>query len=75
MQVFPNPFSEIITFKTEVSDSYEIKIFDVVGKQLQSVLFEGNECVLKNKEFNNGTYFYEMTNKKGERVRGKFIKK
>lgn len=74
LQVFPNPFSEIITFKTEVANSYEIKIFDVVGKQLQSILFEGNEYILKNKALISGTYFYEIKNENGERVSGKFIK-
>ena len=74
LQVFPNPFSEMITFKTEVSDSYEIRIYDIIGKQLQAISFEGNEHILKNKEMLSGIYFYEMTNKKGETIRGKFIK-
>lgn len=74
LQVYPNPFSEIITFKTDVNDSYEIKIFDVIGKELQSIAFEGHEYIFRNGELNNGIYFYEMVNKKGERVRGKFIK-
>ncbi len=74
LQVYPNPFSEIITFKTDVSDSYEIKIFDVAGRQLQNILFEGSEFTLKNKELSAGTYFYEIKNKNDERVRGKFVK-
>jgi Secretion system C-terminal sorting domain len=75
LHVYPNPFSEIITFKTDVNDSYEIRIFDIIGKQVKNILFEGNQYVLKNIEWNGGIYFYEMKNKNGERIRGRFVKK
>ena len=74
LQVYPNPFSEIITFKTDESEFYELRIFDVIGKQMKNIVFEGSEYIFKNEELNNGIYFYEIVNKKGERARGKFIR-
>jgi hypothetical protein len=75
LRVFPNPFGEKITFQTNVTGQYEIGIFDIVGKQLLKTFFEGNEFILKDAELKRGIYFYEIRNKKGDNMKGKFLKK
>lgn len=75
LRVYPNPFDEKIIFQTNVIGQYEIRIFDIVGKQLLKASFEGNEFVLKEAELKSGIYFYEIRNKNGEAVNGNFFKK
>jgi hypothetical protein len=75
LRVYPNPFDEKTTFQTNVSSQYEIRVFDIVGKLLLETAFEGNEFILKDAELNSGIYFYEIRNKNGDAVKGKFFKK
>ena len=73
--VFPNPFSESVIFKTNVERNYEIKIFDVIGKQVDNRIFEGKEYNYENSELRSGIYFYEILYKNKSCSRGKLIKK
>jgi hypothetical protein len=75
LRVYPNPFDEKITFQTNAIGQYEIRVFDIVEKQLLKTTFDGNEFILQNAELSSGIYFYEIRNKNGEAIKGKFFKK
>lgn len=56
LQSFPNPFNPttLITFSIPVSEKVELKIFDVLGKEIQTLV---------DKYYNPGTYTVEFNSK------------
>jgi len=67
-QNFPNPFnpSTTITFDLPVSGIVQIKVYDVLGREIKTLLNEFKNAGRYNVEFNagylqSGTYFYKFT--------------
>ena len=67
-QNYPNPFNPftIIKFSMPFSDFVQIKVYDIVGKQLQMLVNDYKQAGTYEVEFNStdlpsGVYFYRMT--------------
>ena len=74
INIYPNPFSPqaIISF-SETQQKTTIKIMDVVGKEIKSVLFSGNSLILEKEEMQSGVYFVQITDEKKNVVNKKII--
>ena len=66
--VMPNPFSEsaavIITglegILSHESDSYRMKVYDVLGNEVRSVNFTGQQTTIERGSLADGVYFYRI---------------
>jgi hypothetical protein len=62
LSVFPNPFNTEATLVLSASvQSGNIRIFDILGKQVRNFSFSGNEIILKKEDLENGIYFIQVT--------------
>ena len=59
LNIYPNPANNLITI--DANDVVEVKLFDVVGKQITST--QQNQIDVSN--FNNGVYFIQVQTKQG----------
>ncbi len=59
--IFPNPFASqtTVSFTKELKNA-TIKIVDVLGKEVKSIDFSGNQLILKKGELNAGVYFIQV---------------
>ena len=77
--VTPNPFAEsaaLIVTGIEAGESYEVKIFDLLGNQVRAVNFSGKRNIIEKEGLKDGVYFYKITfnNSSGRNsVTGKII--
>jgi hypothetical protein len=76
-KVYPNPASQNIIFETDVNKVDEIKIFDVVGKQVLSILNtnQSSKISIDVAQLNSGLYLINALNyTTGKSITTKFIK-
>jgi hypothetical protein len=73
VKVFPNPFSGSTTFSFPSEGNYELTIFDIAGKKVDSGTFSGKQFEYENHFLQKGIYFYEIENSKHRVSRGKLI--
>jgi Leucine-rich repeat (LRR) protein len=66
--VSPNPFSEHLNIVFEKNSSYEIKVLNVLGKEIQTTIFEGKKVTLITSELPRGIYIVQVTSQDGIRV-------
>lgn len=61
IDISPNPFSTetSINFTNYISNG-NIKIFDVYGKEVRSITFEGKQVVIQKNELKEGVYFFQI---------------
>ena len=65
MSVFPNPFSSLTTITfTEVQKNTTIRITDLLGKEIKTINFTGNDCIIEKGEMKDGIYFLNITDEK-----------
>ena len=64
--ISPNPFTSQTTISfSEAQKNTTIKIMDVVGKEIKTVLFSGESLVLEKGEMQSGVYFVQITTSAG----------
>lgn len=65
LNIFPNPFSEqtSIDFFEEQKNT-TIKIMDIIGKEIKSIVFSGKQLTIEKGEMKAGIYFVQTTNEK-----------
>ena len=73
IQVFPNPFSEQLTFVNGSNKLSEVTIFDISGRKILRRLFT-NTITIPTPYFEKGIYLYQIVNLKGECSFGKLVK-
>ena len=76
ISVYPNPASEVVTFKLSANDKgiQEISIFNITGQKIKELSTQAiNEVQVGINELSNGMYFYEVTSSDKERFSGKFV--
>ncbi len=68
MQNYPNPFNPItrIRFSIPKSGIVKIKVYDIIGKEIKTILDEFKQAVTYEFEFNandlsSGVYFYRIS--------------
>ncbi|HLP11319.1 MAG TPA: T9SS type A sorting domain-containing protein [Flavobacteriales bacterium] len=58
ISVFPNPFSNVIHFQTEVENNYSITILNSLNETILQTNFTGNSYTLDSSLLPGGIYFY-----------------
>ena len=74
--VIPNPFhqqAEIILSKTFANVESQFRIFNAMGKLMESKTINASSVIIKNDNLENGIYLFELTNTIGQRTTGRFI--
>ncbi|MDB4533577.1 T9SS type A sorting domain-containing protein [Vicingaceae bacterium] len=74
VSLFPNPAKNNVTISTLLTENDNIKIFDVTGKLVKTERFNTNTISLSVSDFNNGLYFYNITDVNGNIIHSnKFV--
>ena len=75
--ISPNPFNEYatihITGGEALNGQMEVKVFDMLGKEVKSIIFSGEQVTLERGNLMNGVYFYRVIFKDQHIITGKFI--
>lgn len=58
--VYPNPVIDFVKFKSDQVDSFDVKLFDLVGKLIKVVHAEGGEAIMERDNIPFGVYMYEV---------------
>ena len=67
--IYPNPVDNILTIKGD--DMRQVNVFNAVGQIVRCVNCNSNELRLDVADLNNGIYFINVTNDKGEMTSNK----
>ena len=71
--VYPNPVVNELYIITPFDEQVIFTIYDIVGKQIKSVVIESKTTRVNTSEFAEGMYIYQIFSKKGIMLnRGKF---
>ncbi|MBL0048692.1 MAG: T9SS type A sorting domain-containing protein [Bacteroidetes bacterium] len=73
ISIFPNPFSNQITFSFTDKDQTTITLYNFLGKQMLQQTFT-NSLTINAEQLGDGIYFYAFRNSKGLLKTGKVIK-
>jgi uncharacterized repeat protein (TIGR01451 family) len=76
VKIFPNPFSESATFDIEgdpLSKTSHFSLFDMMGREIRSENFEGNQLYFERKGLTNGTYVFKIENDGRRIATGKLV--
>ena len=76
LEVFPNPFSEVTTFRwaDDHDEAYSIKLYDIHGRELRSHLdLEGREFRLEREGLPAGVYSFRVLRSGQHPLTGKLI--
>lgn len=74
VEVFPNPFSNELTFTAENNEQLVVSIFDIFGQKILQETFT-NKITINTDNFSNGIYIYVLNSDRKIITRGKVIKK
>jgi len=69
VEIYPNPVSEVLHIETKSTLDFQVAIFDLKGSLLY---MESNKSSIDVTQFQHGTYFLEITDRK---TKNKFIEK
>ncbi len=72
--IAPNPFSfeASITFNSEQKNT-TVKLMDVLGKEIRTIIFSGKQLQLEKGEIKSGIYFVQITDEKKNVVTKKVV--
>jgi hypothetical protein len=76
--ITPNPFSSSTTLKVRDAsqiNNYELRIYDIVGIAMLSVIITEKETILQTGNFPSGIYFYKLIGKNNRVQSGKLVSK
>ena len=76
LKIYPNPFNTNFTLKIPseiVLKNAMIKIYDVCGKEVKTVLINSNETIIDRGELQSGLYFYTIINNNEKIANGKIV--
>jgi hypothetical protein len=71
--LFPNPFSNQLTFKLADNEPTTVSLYDFLGQQILQHTFT-NSTTINTAQMQSGIYFYELRNSKGTLKTGKVVK-
>lgn len=60
-QIYPNPFNDYISIQTDISEQYNLKMFDICGKSIYENSILGNQSINNLDGLANGIYFVTIT--------------
>ncbi len=66
MQIYPNPFEETTTIfiQADLSGTNMIRIYDIYGKEIRTIINAGNQITLSKENFSSGIYFVVFESEK-----------
>lgn len=73
LQLYPNPAQDQLTFDNEQQIISEIRIYDVVGKEVKHIIANNTKITINISELKRGVYFTEIKTE-SETVTKKFMK-
>ena len=75
LQAYPNPASDAVTISSEASDDVELKIYDTLGKVMESVPLSGgpHNTVINVADYGSGVYLYMLVGENGRSSTKRFI--
>jgi hypothetical protein len=73
LEIFPNPFSNDLTFKISDNELASIAIYDIYSRKIVQETFI-NSITIDTQQFLNGIYFYQISNSNQIIEYGKVIK-
>ena len=60
--IYPNPFTSSTTFELNKElKNAQLKLFDVLGKEVRSIYFSANKISLEREKLESGIYFYQIS--------------
>lgn len=66
INVYPNPFTDNVTFKFDLknhaSPDTKLVVVDMLGQQVYSSVFKGSQITIESNNFKSGVYFYTIEN-------------
>ena len=72
---YPNPTSDKLVIELEDNEQDRVlKIFDINGRIVKEMRFDGKKVIVDVRSFSNGTYTYQIRTKKDIPITGSFIK-
>ncbi len=72
--IYPNPFTEQTTIAfNEVQKNSTIKIKDVLGKEIKTIVFSGKQLVIEKGEMLAGVYFVEVIDENKNVINKKIV--
>ncbi len=74
LSIYPNPFTSqtTIAFKEDVKNA-EIKIIDMLGKEVKSIYFTGKQLIIEKGEMQAGIYFVQVIDDNNNKVNRKIV--
>ena len=76
--VYPNPFSDRATFDIQsapLSKTSTFSLYDMMGRQVRSEYFEGNQFEFERNNLPNGMYVFKIENEGRRIATGKLVVK
>jgi hypothetical protein len=73
INILPNPFVNNLSINIENDETMEFKLYDIFSKNILQKSFQ-NAVLLDTSTLPNGTYFYQLSSKKGISKVGKLLK-
>ena len=64
IQIYPNPATDEFTVSSTYGNIKEIKIIDLLGKEIRTINFTGRQLVINKAEMKAGIYFVQTTDEK-----------
>ena len=74
LKVFPNPFSNQLTFTLSDNEQTTVSLYDILGLQVLQQTFT-NSTTINTDQLGEGFYFYQLREDKGTIKNGKVLKK
>ncbi len=74
MNIYPNPFTSQTTISfSEVQKNSTVKIMDVMGKEIKTIHFTGNQLIIEKGDMLEGIYFIQITDWNKNVLNGKIM--
>jgi len=72
--VYPNPVIDNLNFDMGLYKDFQLSVYNQIGQILLQKNFTSGNNSISIKEFKQGIYFYNLQNKNGKVINGKFVK-
>jgi hypothetical protein len=73
LSLFPNPFSDQLSFSLADNEQTTISLYDFLGHPILQQIFS-NSTTINTQQLAEGIYFYEVKNARGALQTGKVVK-
>ena len=72
-KIFPNPSSSVFTFQSQTDESFNLTIFDNIGRTIRTMQDVQLQTSWDASGFDSGIYFYTIEEENGQVKNGKLI--